>query len=420
MLSKTTAKRYTRNIVTARQKFWRTHWRRFALITCVALAVAGLLGFRLGSLPGGVAPRELEHAPATISAGQLSRDPSYAPLMAVRYVANFLPQNVSTLRLANVLFGALALVTMFYILRRWYGMRTAIIGGVLFACSSWFLHVSRIATFDVMYLWAIPTLLAAYIALYNNPEDRRVAFGWLAVQLVVLYIPGMIWFSLVGIVLLRREVATMVRSLGDWWRTTLWAVMGLVLLVPLVVGLVRGDTLHLLLKLAGLPSSIPSGISALKGGAASLLFVFVRTPADPVTWLGQLPALGAFTAAMLIGGIFFYTKHVGAARTQLLLLYGLLGLVLTAAGGETTRSVIVPLLYLVAAGGIAYILHLWFQVFPRNILARRLAIGLMTVAIGFACFYNLRSYFVAWPHNTDTLQTFVLDYPAKPANSGQF
>jgi hypothetical protein len=309
---------------------------------------------------------------------------------------------------------------MFYILRRWYGMRTAIIGGILFACSSWFLHVSRVATFDVMYLWAIPTLLAAYIALYNKPEDRRVAFGWLAVQLIVLYVPGMIWFSLVGALLLRSEVASALRSLRDWWQVSLWAMMGVVLLAPLAVGLLRGDTLHLLLKLAGLPDSIPSGITLLKGAAAGVLFVFVRTPADPVTWLGQLPALGAFTAAMLVGGIIFYAKHIRAARTQLLLIYGLLGLMLAAIGGETTRSVIVPLLYLVAAGGIAYILHLWLQVFPRNILARRLAIGLMAIAIGFACFYNLRSYFIAWPHNPDTLQTFVMDYPPKSADSSQF
>lgn len=403
-----------------RQKFWRRHLRLLALGISTTLAVFLLLGFRLGNLPGGVAPRELEHAPATVSLGELSHDPSYAPLMAVRYAVSFLPQNIITLRLANVLFGILALCTMFYILRRWYGTRTAIIGGVLFACSSWFLHVSRIATFDVMYLWAIPTLLAAYIGLYNNPEDRRVAFGWLAVQLVVLYIPGMIWFSLVGAVLLRSEVVSSLRSLRDWWRISLWAAMGTVLLVPLIIALLRGETLHLLLKLAGLPDSLPSIITILKGGAASLLFIFARTPADPVTWLGQLPALGAFTAAMLIGGIIFYTKHLRAARTQLLLIYGLLGVILTAIGGETSRSVIVPLLYLVAAGGIAYILHLWLRVFPRNILARRLAIGLMTIAIGFACFYNLRSYFVAWPHNPDTLQTFVMDYPAKPADDSQF
>jgi hypothetical protein len=75
-------------------------------------------------------------------------------------------------------------------------------------------------------------------------------------------------------------------------------------------------------------------------------------------------------------------------------------------GGAAYLSLVVPLLYIFAATGIAYLLHEWLRVFPLNPVARKLGIGLVVVAVAVSCSYNLRAYYVAWPHNAATQTAF--------------
>jgi hypothetical protein len=88
----------------------------------------------------------------------------------------------------------------------------------------------------------------------------------------------------------------------------------------------------------------------------------------------------------------------------LLAAFFLFGFVLVGMGGPVGLSVLVPLAFVVAAAGIAYLLHEWLKVFPRNPLARGFGVALVTVAVLVSCVYNLRAYFVAWPA-VDTTQT---------------
>jgi hypothetical protein len=87
-------------------------------------------------------------------------------------------------------------------------------------------------------------------------------------------------------------------------------------------------------------------------------------------------------------------------------LFALAGLLLVGLGGPVGLSLLVPLLYVWAAAGIAYLTREWLQVFPNNPLARSLGLGLIVLAVGLGCIYNLRAYFVAWPHNQTTRVTF--------------
>jgi hypothetical protein len=80
-------------------------------------------------------------------------------------------------------------------------------------------------------------------------------------------------------------------------------------------------------------------------------------------------------------------------------------------GGPVMRTILVPLLYIVAFGGVAYLLHFWLGMFPRNVTARWLGIGIVCLAIGLTITYNLRHYFVAWPHNSDTHTAFTYKPP---------
>ena len=136
------------------------------------------------------------------------------------------------------------------------------------------------------------------------------------------------------------------------------------------------------------------------------LYVFWRGPLNSQLWLDRLPLLDVFAAAMLLLGIVFYAKHWLAPRTRLLFGFFLVASVFVALGAAVQMSTLVPILYLVLTGGIGYLLHEWLRVFPLNPLARSIGFGLIGLAIAVSCFYNFRSYFIAWPHNSATTATF--------------
>jgi hypothetical protein len=129
-------------------------------------------------------------------------------------------------------------------------------------------------------------------------------------------------------------------------------------------------------------------------------------PHNPQLWLGRLPLLDAFLGFMLIAGILFYARHWRATRTRLLLGYFVLGVLLVSLSGAVRLSAIVPIVYLVAIGGVAYVLHFWLNVFPRNPLARGTGIAIVAAIIIFSCLYNVRQYFIAWPHNPEVVTIY--------------
>jgi hypothetical protein len=330
------------------------------------------------------------------------------PLTLLQHAADvFLPFSTAfNLRLPSV---ALALATfgmVAYILNRWYGQRTAIFGCIALGASAWFMHVGRSATFDITYFVALPTLLSAHLSLYYADQRVRALPFWLFCMAMLLYLPGLVWLVLLNTFWQRKELLDAWQGLKSWWQRPLVVLVMILLIAPLAHGFFVSQQAHFALTWLGVPSHVLHWYSPLQEAGYSLLFIGARSPADPSLWLGHQPVFDVFLATMLVIGVYFYATHTKADRTKLLLSITLLSIILTA-GGIVTRSLIVPLLYLLAGGGIAYTLYLWLRVFPRNPLARGFGITLLAFTLGLSCLYNLRQYFIAWPHNPETKKVFV-------------
>jgi hypothetical protein len=189
----------------------------------------------------------------------------------------------------------------------------------------------------------------------------------------------------------------------------LLAVIPTVVLAGMVFLIARDSSL--LNSWLGVPLHPELWMDILKRLGNSVAYFVIRGPNDPVIWLGRLPILNVFVTVMLIAGIIFYAKHLKAARIKLLIGLFITGAILTALNPSIKFSLLVPIVYLVATGGIAYLLHEWLRVFPKNPLARGVGIFIVAVVVSASCLYNLRSYFVAWPHNKATQTTFVKSLP---------
>jgi hypothetical protein len=372
--------------------------------TAGALLLAVLLLYKLGDLMGGLSGVEVSAASTPVGWHGAYNHPQYLPLELLRSIDFFIfKEHGQTLtRLPNAVFGALGIVSFGWLIRQWHSTRTALLATALFATGAWTLHVSRLASFDVLYLWALPTLLLSYSLLHRYPERRAVRYSSLVVWLLLLYIPGLVWLLLLSLYIERKVITKAWHGVPTLLRvaSVLLSALGLALLV---IDLFRPGRL---VQWLGFPAQLPPLTTLLKHELAVPVHLFIRGPEYPQLWLGRAPVFDIFTLALSLIGIYFYAVHWQATRTKLLLGLAVIGWLLIGLGGPVSFSLLVPLMYVAAATGIAYLLHEWLQTFPRNPLARGVGVGIVVLAMVLSGVYNLRAYFIAWPHNTASRAVF--------------
>jgi len=369
------------------------------------IGLGWLLFYKLGSLTGGLSPGEAASATAAVGWHGIYHQPLYLPLKLVRSAVFVLfPDHGQTLtRLPNIVFGGLAIISFAWLVQLWHGTRTAILAGLLFASGAWVLHASRLASFDVLYLWAMPTLLLLHVLLNRHKQSALIWYGSLLIWGLMLYIPGLIWLLIGEVWLQRATLREAWRHFERWWQHLLYMLAALIWLPLLMLDLSRAGQLRTWI---GLPPHFATPLHIAKEFVAVPIHLFVRGPQYPDIWLGRAPILDVFSLVACLAGIYFYVTHLKAARSRLLAFMALAGGVLVGLSGPVGLSLLVPLLYVGVATGIAYLLSEWMQTFPNNPLARGLGLGLISVAVSLSCIYNVRAYFVAWPHNQATRIVF--------------
>jgi hypothetical protein len=381
------------------------HWRLTVGSLLLAIAVVWLLVYRLGSLSGGISSTELSTANSQLGWHGLYHQAFNLPLNVVRSAVFLIIGHHGQLltRLPNVCFGLLTMLAFVCLIRMWHGSRTAVFGGALFITSAWVLHASRLASNDVLYLWAVPTLLLLQAALQRRPQSAWLNYGSLIIWGLMLYIPGLIWLLLINFYWQRQVFRDAWQYFGEWWQRLLYSLAGLIWLPLLIRQLFRAGSWRAWL---GLPQHFGSLSQLVKQFAGVPAHSFIRGPQYPQIWLGRAPILDIFALAVCLIGIYFYATHWQAARSRLLGIYALVGFILVGLGGPVGLSLLIPLLYIMTAAGIAYLLREWLQVFPFNPFGRAAGLTLLTFVLALSCLYNLRAYFVAWPHDAATKAAF--------------
>ena len=206
----------------------------------------------------------------------------------------------------------------------------------------------------------------------------------------------------------RQVWSTLIDGFRDttacWWQWLVLVVVAALFLAPLLLAFTRHPSL--VQTWAGLPAHFTAPGHIVRQLVHSVSFLAYRGPIDPQRWLDRLPILDIFALVMLVLGVFFYARHAWAPRTRQLVGLGLVSAAFFAIGGPVSLSLVVPLAYLIVTAGIGFLLHEWLHVFPKNVLARSVGYTILGLVVGAACIYNLRSYFVAWPHSPSTMAAY--------------
>ena len=387
------------------RKFLGGGTRSVFILSLVFAGMAGLLFYKLASLTNGISGSELRTFQDSAGWRSILTNPLFAPLTVIERLLRYLPFfGTWTLRFPVALYALASLAMTYAALKRMHGPRTALFGVILLGTSAFFLHVGRSASYDVLYLAAIPATMLAYRCLADHRDDDRFYGVRLIIHGALLYVPGMLWLVLSNVAFQHKDI------LSKWRQMTLLRRYGFALLIvlmvsPLATAFVR-DT-SLIQTWLGLPEVFD--------GPARVLLEIVMVPVhlllsgqhDPGLWLGRLPVLNALTAIVFLAGMYFYGRHWRAQGSRLLLCYAVVCTVLIALNGPVRFSVVVPIALIVAAAGMTYVLHEWFAIFPRNTLARGIGIAIVIVTLCVSAMYESRHYFIAWPHSNETRQTFT-------------
>lgn len=369
---------------------------------------ASVLFWRLGSLlPGYSAAEVAAHQRALDLHGMLT-DPVNLPFTALSRV--FLEINTRSLFLGRVTAAlcGLAVVFLFYwLIQHWHGHRIAFLTTVLFACSTAFLLPARLGVADVL-LFGLFVLVVYGVWLKDHMSVKwSLPLGLMFASLLV-YVPGMVWFLLAGIIWQWQTIAQKLWR-TPLWLTTLTVLPTLALLFPLGWSIAKHPKLAE--TFIGLPQPFPSPGDILHNLLAVPRDLFYAHSSSltggGVTSLMTLDVLGI---VLFIFGIYLYCKHLRLSRTLFLLGIAIVGSILIGLGSMPI-GVLLPFVFVVIAAGMAYFLDQWLSVFPRNIFARSTGIALLSIVIALSCIYNLRRYFVALPNIAQVKTTYTHTKP---------
>lgn len=375
-----------------------------SLVTLGSLLIAaGILSYKIATLVPAFSPDEITTRAASKSFGAIKNNPLFGPKIALQFILQKLNHHGPlAMRSVSVLVGLTVICSFYYVLSKWYTRRIAILGTLLLATSSWFLHISRLSTNDIMFC-SLFLLFACGVWLEEARRNVKALLTCGLLAIALLYIPGMIWFILPIVFWQRRRIALYLQQVSTW-QLSLLIVMSSVLLVPLILSIVYQPSLYK--EWLGLPVHWLS----FKEMAQNLVHIpaqlFWHGPRDASRWLGQLPLIDWFGAVMFAVGAYSYWFKLHLDRTWFLIYIAIIGSVLIAIGGPVRINLFLPFVYLVMAGGVALMLQQWFTVFPRNPFARTVGTTLIIIAVMASCFYQLNHYFVAWPNAPETKAVF--------------
>jgi hypothetical protein len=379
------------------RRFFTQYWRSLILIILAIVALGWLNLYHLQTLRPTLNTNEGGIINQSQTITQISRNPVYAPYRLVEYlVQHYTTHTIFLDRLISVLFGLITLGFFYLILRKRYTYYVAVLVSALLGSSTWFLQSARTGTPDILFMGLVFLLYFGQL-LHRARHVLFASFMAVIVCGLLVYIPGMIWFLVIGFLWQQKYLTKLLDTIPATFRLLI-VLAGAVIITPLGWAVVR--TPSLIETFLGVPMHVLKPTQYLHNALEVPVNIFFRGPANPWTWLGRLPILDIFVTVMFIFGLYCYWIQRKLEFNRLIVGCILLGSILIIAGGPVTLTLLIPFLYIVASAGIAELFSEWLTVFPKNPLARGVGVGLLGLAIFLSGYYQATRYFVAWPDST--------------------
>ena len=363
------------------------------------------LFWRLGGLLPGLGLTEADYLSSFASWRDVLDQPLYWPHKLVTLlVERWAGFSEYGFRSVSAGFALLGLCAFFGMVRSRFRARIAIVAVGLVATSSWWLGYARQARPEI--LMPVMAFLLMYLARKVYESHGR---GWLwaltTVVAVSLYVPLLPYVVMVGFFVMRGIIKRVLTEYSPLvrWGAVVWLIL---LTLPLLAGLVRHPDMSL--TLMGWPQDWPGLLSIATNFTNNLAELFWQAgSADWSHRVGQLPLLDLFTAIMLALGLYHLDQEVSRSLAHFVL-YGLGALlVLTSLDGSASYdAIMIPFVYTLVAAGVVMLFSQWYEIFPRNPVARMTAFLPTLLLLASVMGYHHQRYFSAWAGAPEILSVY--------------
>lgn len=371
----------------------------------VSVVVLLSIGHYLGSHPGNFSPNEAAARSASKNLSQILNHPINAPHNILAYGLHSVGINWRTsLRLSSVLFW-IAFVLCFYSLSRsMFGKSIGLMGALIFASTPLFFIMGRDGSAAIM-LYSLVALMAFYTWSTRIEVSQLSLFCLLIAVALSLYVPGMLLWLLAALIISRKKLAGLIEA-GEPAVVGTAVLLSLLIIAPLVIGLVKDW--EQIKQLVLIPMHLAAPVTIAKNVAWMASTLFIKAPHASIFEVGRLPILNIVADALVIFGSFALCK---AARPKFLVLLATIVYAIVLAGLNDNISVLalaVPALVIIATAGLRYLFIEWRSVFPRNPLAKNLALCLMWLVVAAQLIFGFRYGVSAWPDAPNTKNIYVV------------
>lgn len=387
-------------------------YRHLIGYTALVLATVGLLVLFITKIPAGLSAAEETSALASSS---ITFDQNFLDKTHTVDLPYHLTQWASLkvfglgplgVRLPSLMFGALSMLFILLLLRRWLQENVAITWGIVAATSTWFLLLGRSGTPDIMVVfWTSLILLLATLVSQQSKGYQM----WKALSLVAIglsfYTPLMAYlFAASALAAVFQPHLRYVIRYAEKTSITLGILLFAALLVPLGWNIWRDPSV--IRELLAIPETLPGPLLFFKD-----LWTAAGTLINPFdSHIGQLitPLLSIPVIALATLGLIRTIMDYHSVRSYVILLWlAVLAPVIGLNPGKL-HVLFVPLM-LLGAIGLQALFRYWYDLFPRNPYAR--IFGLLPILMLIASVVNLnyQQYFTGVPYARASVETYNTD-----------
>lgn len=391
------------------REFLEDYWRHILIGIVVAVASYFLIFYGMTTLTPGFSPIEIAAQRSSLSLSAIWENPINALYKIVLWIPVALGHHsVLFTRIVAGIFAAMSIALFYFVVFSLFSHRIAALASILFVTSSGFLHAAHLGTPLILQIFGV-LLLAALLPMYLMLKGKVFPLYLAAIAIaLLLYIPGMFWFIIVGFVVLNQRLIEAFRALALKHQIIIGAIIA-ALTTPLIWACVTQPSL--ILTSLALPTSLPSW---------SEIMIRARNLLVSLFWSGQGPAeimlVGAPLFTMVEFGLLFIGISLQFKRPRLRSNFFVLGatlfvILLIIFGGIINYVTLTSIFSVLMAGGLFYLLSQWHKVFPVNPVAHIVATVFVFLLVATSVLYHTRAFFVAWPHSTATHKAFSEQQP---------
>lgn len=393
-------------------KMWLgRHWRGLICTIIIVPIAVFTLSLQLNNLVPGYNQYENQTLISLESAPRPWFRAVNAPYITTAYwLGKLLNNQLYGARVTSVVFILLATACFFFIVKFWLKYKLAVIGSLLFLSTSWLLNISHQALPMSFMVFATCAVLASLIWTLQTKRFQSLAFFSFVVSTAIfayaIYSPWIIIVSMIILLIRAKEQLVKLKT----WQVFVAAGIYFLLLAPLFYSLAHHP--GQIRELLGIPLQLPSITQYFNHLLGIIAAIAIYAKTMPELHLANLPTLDIFSTAMFLLGLYHFIRLLPKQRSILFLsCFAVLTLVIALSSDyQLNMILLLPLIYLSVTAGIAEMIKRWFTFFPRNPLARNIGIGLIVLAIGFSSYYQMRTYFIAWPNSSATKAAYMVKF----------